>query len=198
MPATPNAAGGFPLVFLVFFLLPAAWIAGIIYIGSTSLRRLAFWTLPFVLFYVGLILAVTVVSKYVGRYQLTVQFTDSQHQPLAGLPVTFDSIASGDGLGRYADPVRGSIATDTEGRLSLTTHHAHAISFRVRRADHKDATLALEAAYGGRHQVRSSIRDRSVVVLQPPSAFWDPSSPSAGLLIPSDGDISIVLTLPST
>jgi hypothetical protein len=59
MPGTFNAATGFPIVLLVFFIIPAIWIIGVIRIGSHP-RRLGLWTLPFLLLYAGLVVAVRV------------------------------------------------------------------------------------------------------------------------------------------
>lgn len=59
MPGTFNAATGVPIVLVVFFVVPAIWITGVIKIGSDC-RRLTTWTVPFVLLYVALVIAVRV------------------------------------------------------------------------------------------------------------------------------------------
>jgi len=142
---TFNGAEAFVWIAFFFLIIPALWIAGIIYIGSRP-RRLAIWTALFVLFYLGRFFVLPFAADHIGRYQLTVTIRDNQERPIPSLPIRCQAEPSLSGVGSYANRKESSRATDASGRITITAHHPHTTRLIVARPGFPENSLYLGGA----------------------------------------------------
>ena len=133
MLGTFNGATGFPLVLLIFFVIPAIWIAGVIFIGSRP-RRLAFWTIPFVAFYGWLIFTESILPNRAEEYEITIEALGSDNFPFRGTVDYTTGTATGH------SPI------DLDGRVHLPAKHSDSLDVHFVGRCSEMASLHLSAA----------------------------------------------------
>jgi hypothetical protein len=180
-----SEAIGLPGIALFFFVVPGIWVVGVILLGSKP-KRLALWTLPFLLLYAAPIIAANVL----GRYLLTVEFRDAHQRPITDMPVSYERTILFPLFGRMVRPA-SHLVTDGNGRISIPANHNNSFTIAPSAGASSQPIVRLETHDSSQPHYLSS--DHSEIAVSRPVARRE----SGGFLIPPGSDIQLLVTLKS-